>query len=61
MQVQIYKIFEHKIVNNFFSISYNIGFGFSKKSHWDGAYEYPQHVFWMRNKKIIFWYIFSLA
>ena len=40
-------------MNNFFSISNNICFGFSKElSHWDGAYEYPQHVFWMRNKKL---------
>ena len=23
-------------------------------SHRDGSFEYPQHVFWLRNKKIIF-------
>ena len=21
---------------------------------WDGSFEYPQHMFWLRNKKIIF-------
>ena len=27
-------------------------FGCSKEpSHWDGSFEYPQHVFWMRNKE----------
>ena len=20
-------------------------------SHWDGSFEYPQHMFWLRNKK----------
>ena len=25
-------------------------------SHWDGSFEYPQHMFWMRFKKIIFSY-----
>ena len=24
--------------------------------HWDGSFEYPQHMFWLRNKKIIFSY-----
>ena len=23
-------------------------------SHWDHSFEYPQHMFWLRNKKIIF-------
>ena len=32
-----------------------ICFGCSKEpSHWDGSFEHPQHVFWLRNKKIIF-------
>ena len=32
-------------------------FGCSKDpSHRDGSFEYPQHMFWLRNKKIIFWY-----
>ena len=29
--------------------------GCSKEpSHRDGSFEYPQHMFWLRNKKIIF-------
>ena len=37
----------------FFScISLNMGFGCSKEpSHRDGSFEYPQHMFWLRNKK----------
>ena len=32
-------------------------FGCSKEpSHQDGSFEYPQHMFWLRNKKIIFCY-----
>ena len=32
-------------------------FGFSKEqSHPDDSFEYPQHMFWLRNKKIIFCY-----
>ena len=27
---------------------------FSSKSHCDGSFEYPQHMFSLRNKKIIF-------
>ena len=35
--------------------SFNICFGCSKvPSHWDGSFEYPQHVFWLRKKKINF-------
>ena len=46
------KIVEHKIVNIVLPISFNICFGFSKEpSHWDGSFEYPQHKFWLRNKK----------
>ena len=30
-------------------------FGYSKEpSHRDGSFEYPQHMFWLRNKKINF-------
>ena len=44
-----------KIVNIFLHIIFNICFGCSKEpSHWDGSFEYPQHMFWLRNKKIIF-------
>ena len=36
----------------FLSISLNICFGCSKEpSHQDGSFEYPQHMFWLRNKK----------
>ena len=32
-------------------------FGCSKEpSHWEGSFEYPQHMFWMRNKEIVFQY-----
>ena len=28
-------------------------FGCSKEpSQWDGSFEYPQHTFWLRNKKV---------
>ena len=46
-----------KIVNILLSININICFGCSKEpSHWDGSFEHPQHMFWLRNKKIIFEY-----
>ena len=39
----------------FLPISFYICFGCSKEpSHRDGSFEYPQHMFWLRNKKIIF-------
>ena len=51
------KIFECKIVNIFLPISINICFRCSKEpSHLDGSFEYPQHMFWLRNKKNNFWY-----
>ena len=41
-----------KIVIIFLSISLNMGFGCSKEpSHRDGSFEYPQHMFWLRNKE----------
>ena len=41
----------------FLPISFNICFGcLDEPSHWDGSFEYPQHMFWLRIKKIIFWY-----
>ena len=64
--MSVSKYFERKIVNIFLPISWNICFGCLKEpSHWDGSFEYPQHMFWLRNKKIIFslrtlnlaWYI----
>ena len=27
---------------------------FAQKNHWDGSFEYPQHMFWLRNKMINF-------
>ena len=39
------KEIQRKIVIIFLSISLNM---------WDGSFEYPQHMFWLRNKKIIF-------
>ena len=50
---QVNKIFESKIVNFFLPINFNICFGCSKdSSHWDRSFEYLQHMFWLRNKKI---------
>ena len=47
--------FQHKVVNIFLTISFIICFGCSKEpSHWDGSFEYPKHMFWLRNKKISF-------
>ena len=44
-----------KIVIIFLTISLNMCFGCSKEpSHRDGSFEYPQHIFWLRNKKIKF-------
>ena len=41
-----------KIAIIFLSISLNMCFGCSKElSHQDGSFEYPQHMFWLRNKK----------
>ena len=45
-------IFERKILNISLPISYNKCFGCSKEpSHQDGSFEWPQHMFWLRNKK----------
>ena len=45
------KFFEHIIVILFLPVSFNMCFGCSKEpSHRDGSYEYPQHMFWLRNK-----------
>ena len=54
-QVKINKIFQPKSVNIFLQIFFCICFGCSKEaSHCDGSFEYPQHMFRLRNKKIIF-------
>ena len=43
------------ILNNFLPICFNICFGCSKElSHRDGSFEYPQHMFWLRNMKVSF-------
>ena len=43
-----------KIAIILLTISLNMCFGCSKEpSHRDGSFEYPQHMFWLRNKKII--------
>ena len=50
-----HRFFERKIANIFLPVSLNICFGCSKEpSHWDSSFEYPQYMFWLRNKKIIF-------
>ena len=42
-------------MNIFLPINFSICFGCSKEpSHWDGSFEYPQHMFWLRIKKSIF-------
>ena len=47
--------FQSKIVNIFLPINFNICFGCSKEpSHLDGSFEHPQHMFWLRNKKLNF-------
>ena len=52
---QLSKIFQRKIAIIFLSISLNMCFGCSKEqSHRDGSFEYQQHMFWLKNKKIIF-------
>ena len=46
---------QHKIVNIFLHIIFSICFGYSKEpSQCDGSFEYPQHMFCLRKKKIIF-------
>ena len=44
-------------VNIFLPIYLNIGLGCSKElSHWEGSFEYQQHIFWMRNEENNFQY-----
>ena len=46
------QIFWRKIVIIFLPINLNICFGCSKEpSHRDVSFEYPQHMFWLGNKK----------
>ena len=47
-----YKNNLRKIAIIFSSFSLNMCFGCSKEpSNRDGSFEYPQHIFWLRNKK----------
>ena len=47
------KMHHNKIVNYFLSIIFNTCIRGSKEpSHQDGSFEYPQHMFWLRKKKI---------
>ena len=44
-------------MNIFLPINLNMCFGCSKEqSHGDDSFEYPLHMFWLKNKKIIFNY-----
>ena len=53
--VLIDKIFVHKVEIIFLRLRLNISFCCSKElSCRDGSFEYPQHMFWSRNKKVIF-------
>ena len=48
----IHQTFEHKIVIIFLPISLSICFGCSKEpTHPDGSFEYPQQMFWLKNRK----------
>ena len=50
---QIHVIFYRKVVNTFLSTSFNICFGCSKEPfHWDGSFEYQQHVFLGKIRKL---------
>ena len=52
---QINNIYVRKFTNIFLTISFIICYGCSiEPSRRDGSIEYPQHMFWLRNKKIIF-------
>ena len=56
-QLNLHMFFQHKIENIFLPISFYICFGCSKEpSQRDGSFEYKQHMFRLRNKKINFWY-----
>ena len=49
---------QRKIAIIFLSISLNMCFGCLREpSHCESSFEYPQHMFWLRIKKIIFSYI----
>ena len=53
IKLQISKSILSKNAIIFLPSSQNMGSGCPKDpSHLDGSFEYPQHVFWLRNKKI---------
>ena len=54
LYVKINTICGSKSANIFLHIRFNIGFGCSKELSRDGSFEYPQHMFWLRNKKVMF-------
>ena len=55
LTIGLNKKFQRKIVNIFLPIIFSICFGCSKEpSHLDSSFNYPQHMFWLRNKKIMF-------
>ena len=50
--IQIRKFYLRKLIIVFLPINLNMCFGCSKgPSHCDGSFEYPHHMFWMRNKE----------
>ena len=52
-------MFELKIVNTFLPISFTICFGCSKEiSQQDAYFVYPQHMFWLKIRKLFF-YMYS--
>ena len=54
MYVHMTQNVERKIMNIFLSISFDICFGCSKEPpHRDGSFEYPQHIFLLRNKIVL--------
>ena len=54
-QLQSSKFVQRNIVIIFLPFNKNMCFGCSKEpSNGDGSFEYPQHMFWLRNKKINF-------
>ena len=56
----INKTFQRKNVNIFWPIIFSICFGCSKEpSHWDGSFECPQHIFWLKNKLFFCYALFT--
>ena len=50
----MYKYFQRKIVNIFLPLNLRKCFGCSKELSHEGSFEYPQHMFWFRNEKVIY-------